>query len=342
MSKVMRRKGLEIEMRFDRRPKTSAPPVLSKPERRRFVGAFLVAALLILAGALKSKGAGLSSETLKAWDSYVHTQNARVAEYSIATPFLWSDQSPDRLRRLHEGEIVVAPFGDNPHRVPQGLIHHWIGAVFLHGARLDDVFSVVRDYGRYQDFYAPNIIESRLVGRTETEDTFTLRMLNKAVVGKFALDTEFRDSYKPVDEHKWYSTSITTHVREVEDYGAADEHQVPADTGRGLIWRLYSISRFEERDGGVYVELEAVALSRDIPGALRWLVDPVVRRTSRSSMRVSLQKTQGAVFEPSRFAKDNENDKAPAESAFTSSLATAPVSKRVYSGPLQSAFRAAR
>ena len=93
-------------------------------------------------------------------------------------------------------------------------------------------------------------------------------MLNKSVVGKFALDTDFQDSYKQLDEHKWYSTSYTTHVREVENYGAADEHQVYADVGRGLVWRLYSISRFEERDGGVYVELEAIARSRDIPGAL--------------------------------------------------------------------------
>jgi len=178
-----------------------------------------------------------------------------------------------------------------------------------------------------------------VVQRTETEDTFSLRMLNKAVVGKFALDTDFKDSYKQLDQHKWYSTSYTTRVREVENYGAADEHQVPADIGRGLIWRLYSISRFEERDGGVYIELEAVAPSRDIPGALRWLVDPVVRRTSRSSMRVSLQKTHRAVFATSRIAKDNENEKAPAKSAFTSSLPAAPVRN---TGPLQSTFHAAR
>ena len=166
----------------------------SKPERRRFVGAFLAAALLILAASLTSKGAELSPETLTAWDAYVQAQNARVAEYSSATPFLWSDQSPDRLRRLHNGETVVAPFGENPHRVPQGLIHHWIGAVFLPGARLDDVLSVVRDYGKYKDFYAPNVIESRVFRQTDTEDTFSLRMLNKAAVAKFALDTEFQNS----------------------------------------------------------------------------------------------------------------------------------------------------
>jgi hypothetical protein len=98
----------------------------SKPERRRFVGAFVAAALLILVASLTSKGAELSPETLTAWDAYVQAQNARIDGYSSATPFLWSDQSPDRLRRLHSRETVVCPFGDNPHRVPQGLIHHWI------------------------------------------------------------------------------------------------------------------------------------------------------------------------------------------------------------------------
>jgi hypothetical protein len=311
----------EIEMKFDSWKRTFVAPVLSNPERRRFVGTFLVAALLILAASLKSKGAELSPATLNAWDAYVHAQNARVAEYSTATPFMWSDQSPDRLRHLHNGETVVAPFGENPHKVPHGLIHHWIGAVFLPGARLDDVLAVVRDYGKYKDFYAPNVIDSRVSRQTDTQDTFSLRMLNKAVVAKFALDTDFQGTYRRLDENKWYGISYTTRVREVENYGLANEHEAPANTGRGLIWRMYGISRFEQRDGGVYVELEAVVLSRDIPGALRWVVDPIVRRTSRSAMDVSLQRTQGAVVETSRLAKNNEKnnpkDNALAKSAFS-------------------------
>jgi len=50
-----------------------------------------------------------------------------------------------------------------------------------------------------------------------------------------------------------------------------------------------STARFEERDGGVYVELEAIALSRDVP--VRWIVNPIVRRVSRNSMLLSLQQT---------------------------------------------------
>ncbi len=52
--------------------------------------------------------------------------------------------------------------------------------------------------------------------------------------------------------------------------------------------------RFEERDGGVYVEVEAIALSRDIPAAVRWMVDPIVKRVSRSSVATSLKQTQEA------------------------------------------------
>ncbi|MBV9302683.1 MAG: hypothetical protein JOY62_04845 [Acidobacteriaceae bacterium] len=306
-------------MRFDTR-RMVASALFSKPERRRFLGAFLTAALLILAASVTSKGAELSSETLKAWDVYIQTQSARVAKYSDAAPFLWSDQSPDRLRRLHNGDIVVARVGENPHRVPRGLIHHWIGAIFLSGARLDDVLSVVRNYGKYKDFYGPNIIESRVFRQTDTEDTFSLRMLNKAVVAKFALDTEFQDTFTRMDENKWYSISYTTG----ENYSLADEHEAPADTGRGFIWRLYSISRFEQRDGGVYVELEAVALSRDVPGALRWLIDPIVCRTSRSSMQVSLQKRERAVLEISRAARDKKHN-TPATSAFSNTLLPAAV-----------------
>ncbi|HTU48526.1 MAG TPA: hypothetical protein VMF91_25920 [Bryobacteraceae bacterium] len=300
-------------------------PVFPKLERRRFAGACLAAAFLILAASLTSKGAELMPETLKAWDAYVQTQKARVAEYSNTTSFLWSDQSPDRLRLLHQGETIVAPFGENPHRVQKGLIHHWIGAVFLPGVRLDDVLSVVRDYGKYKNFYAPNVVESRVLSQTGTEDSFSLRMLNKAVVSKFALDTDFRDTYKRLDKSKWYSIGYSTRLCEVENYGSVDEHEAPADTGRGLIWRLYSISRFEQRDGGVYVELEAIALSRDVPVALRWLVDPIVRGTSRSSMQVSLQETAGAVLERSRVARNNQNGNIPVKSAFSDNLSAARV-----------------
>src|SRR5262252_4870511 len=103
---------MKFDMTFDTGQQTLAPPAPSKA-RRRPAGRLLSSALLIFAASLTAKGAELSPETLTAWEAYVHAQNARVAEYSNTTPFLWSDQAPARLQHLHKGEMVVAPFGEN-------------------------------------------------------------------------------------------------------------------------------------------------------------------------------------------------------------------------------------
>ena len=84
-------------------------------------------------------------------------------------------------------------------------------------------------------------------------------------------------------------------MQEIRHYGRPDEQELPPNQGSGYIWRLYSLARFEERDGGVYIELEAIALSRDIPVGLRWMVDPIVRRVSRNTLLTSLQQMAEAV-----------------------------------------------
>jgi hypothetical protein len=58
---------------------------------------------------------------------------------------------------------------------------------------------------------------------------------------------------------------------------------------------MQSIVRFEQRDGGVYLEIEAMTLSRDIPASLQWLVAPVVKRLSVTSLVTTLEKTRKAV-----------------------------------------------
>jgi hypothetical protein len=266
------------------------------------VWSIAAAGLLLMAASITSQASELNPESLTAWEEYVQAQNARVEKHPGAGSFLWSDQSPDRIRRLHEGEILIAPVGENPKIVPHALIHHWVGAIFLPNTGVEDVVRVVRDYDNYKNFYAPNVIDSRLLHQTGADDTFSLRMLNKAVVAKFALDVEMQSSYAPLDKNRWYSVGHSTRILEIEEYGQAGQHELPSNIGHGFIWRLYNVSRFEQRDGGVYVEVEAVALSRDVPGGLRWLVNPVVRRVSKGSMLVSLQKTHEAVLASNELA----------------------------------------
>lgn len=267
----------------------------SRSERTRVIWTVIAATLLVAAAALKSKAADLTPETLKAWNAYIQTQNTRGGEYSQSS-YLWSDESPDRMRRLRDGEILIGPVGENPRVVRHGLIHHWIGAVFLPGTTLNDVLTAVRDYDDYKKFFAPNVVDSRLVHHSPSVDTFSLVMLNKAVVTSVALDVDLRSSYIRLDNNRAYSVGYSTSIHEIEAYRQPDQTELPENTGHGFIWRLYNISRFAQRDGGVYVELEAIALSRDVPPGLRWLVSPVVRRACRGSLLVSLQKTEAAIL----------------------------------------------
>jgi hypothetical protein len=81
----------------------------------------------------------------------------------------------------------------------------------------------------------------------------------------------------------------------LKHYRHPSERLLPPDTGNGFMWRIQSIMRFEQRDGGVYLEIEAMSLSRDIPASLQWLVAPVIKRLSVSSLVTTLEKTRKAV-----------------------------------------------
>ncbi len=249
----------------------------------------------ILASPVVSDAAELRGETLRTWDAYVETATLQMHDRMHGT-FLWVDEVPDRIRRVHDGEILVSSVGErSPKPVPSGLIHDWIGAAFIPYARLEDVFSAVRDYGRYKDFYKPIVVGSKSLGTAGGCDKYSMRVVNKEVVAETAFDGEYEACYLQLDARHWYSIAHTTRVQEVRDYGRPDERDLPPGQGNGFIWRLYRVARFEERDDGVYVELEAMALSRDIPVAVRWVVAPIVRNISKNSLLTSLRQMKEAV-----------------------------------------------
>lgn len=250
---------------------------------------------LTIASALRA--AQLKPETLDAWNQYVQAADAAMqARLRPGSPFLWIDQEPDRRRQVRAGEILVTSVGErNPKAVPSGLIHHWMGAAFLPKAKLDDVFGVVRDYAHYRDYYSPTVIDSRTIRQAPEADRFSTLLMNKALFLNIAIEDECESTYVQAGPGRWYSSGTTVRVQEIEDYGRLGEHKLPSGEGSGYVWRLHTIARYEEADGGVYVEIEAMALSRDIPSAVRWVVDPIVRSVSKGAMATSLRQTVEAV-----------------------------------------------
>ncbi|HTB12423.1 MAG TPA: hypothetical protein VK752_12655 [Bryobacteraceae bacterium] len=244
-----------------------------------------------------ARGASLKEETKEAWNSYLETRMVEMqARLKPGKCFLWLDEHEGRTEHVRTKGPYILSIGDHiPAPAPSGLIHAWLGAGFVPNVTIADILKVIRDYDNYEHVYQPGVLASRLNRADGPNDFFFLRFANRSVVAKTALDCEGEASYFKVDEHRWYAYSNTTRMREIDKFGTPEQRLLPEDEGTGLIWRLSSITRLEERDGGVYAELEAYALSRDIPVALRWFVSPIVRRVSRDSLAASLHQTRVAI-----------------------------------------------
>jgi hypothetical protein len=246
---------------------------------------------LVLVAVLPAGAVVLEPKTLEAFDRYVAGVEAKL---ETRNPFLWADESADRARRARAGEVVVEKLGSKHDNVPDGLVHDWIGATFIPGASLAKTIALVQDYNRHKEYFKPEVMDSRLLHREGNDFRTYLRLLKKKVI-TVVLNTEHEVHYAPVDQTRWRSVSRTTRIAEVENPGKPNEHELAPGTGNGFLWKLVSYWRFEERDGGTWVECEAISLTRDVPTGLGWVINPIVQNLPRQSLESTLQELRAAL-----------------------------------------------
>ncbi|HYL69020.1 MAG TPA: hypothetical protein VEX69_07635, partial [Candidatus Limnocylindria bacterium] len=220
-------------------------------------------------------------------------------------PFLWVDSLPDDRRtaayaQLHEGKVVIERLetldGGKKIHVPGGLIHHWIGTVFIPGATLPQTLALEEDYDHHQDYFRPDVIRSRVLRHEGSDFVVELRFYKKKIITT-VLDTEHHVHYGTTDSSKAWSRSYTTRIQVVLDAGESGERLEPEGHDRGFLWRMNTYWRFEEKDGGTYVESQSISLTRDIPVGLGWLVGPMVNSIPRESLTFTLATTRAAMLQ---------------------------------------------
>jgi hypothetical protein len=242
--------------------------------------------------ALPARAAELKPETVEAFDRYIRETEQRLADSKI---FLWADENADRARRVKAGEVVVEPFRAKAViPVPGGLVHDWVGSVFIPGATVERTLAMAQDYDHHKDVYKPEVIGSRLISHTGNDFHIYLRLLKKKVI-TVVLASEHDVKYTPLDNTRWRSVSRTTKIAEVEKAGKPEEREKPPGTGEGFLWKLNSYWRFEERDGGTWLECEAISLTRDVPLGLGWIVEPIIRDLPKESLANTLRLTRAAL-----------------------------------------------
>jgi len=276
----------------------------------------LVGFVLFTVGLPGLRAIELQPSTLKAWDDYIRTADSAMKARLNGQPFLWVDEASGRSAALQRGKTLVAPaVGNGITAVPGGLIHHWIGAVFIPRASITSLHAVFRDYDHYRDYYKPVVADSKRLPCTGADERFSMTWAHRVLFVNAAIEASYQTRDFTVDARRAYNIATTVQVREIEAYGQPDERLLPPGQGSGYIWRMQGIARFEERDGGVYLEIEAIALTRDIPGSLRWLVSPVVNHLSINSLTTTLRQTRDAVrslpVRPGTLAADAGRSRNP-------------------------------
>jgi hypothetical protein len=243
----------------------------------------------------------LKPDTLSAFDRYVSLAEQRMEnELHAGGPFLlpdgWSPQRRDQAyQRLRYGEVIIERLGEGTAaRIQHGLVHHWAGIVFIPGASLASALALIQDYDRHQDVYSPKVLQSRLV-RRQGDDFHIFLRLKKHKITTVVLDTEYDVHFARLDAHRARSRSHSTRIAEVQNPGGRDERDLPPGNDHGFLWALDTNWRFREVANGVFVQCEAISLTRNIPAGLGWLIGPLVESVPRESLAFTLAATRKAV-----------------------------------------------
>jgi hypothetical protein len=126
-----------------------------------------------------------------------------------------------------------------------------------------------------------------------------MRFRRKKIV-TVVLNTEQDVLYYRDSATREHSRSSAVRIREVANPGTKEEKEKTPGEENGFLWQMETWWRMEERDGGVYVQNEAVTLTRDIPAGLGWLIGPFVTSIPKETLEFTMNATREAVLGQSK------------------------------------------
>jgi putative flippase GtrA len=248
--------------------------------------------------------AELTPPTLAAWQKYERAVDERFNNLTAnAQPFFVHDafkRAGTWRDAAIKGQVVMFQ-ADRPIHggatidVPDGKIHHWVGAIFVPNTTVHAVVDrLIRvagsEAGSYED-----VIASKLLSR----DGNALRVYMKIRREQFVTvtyNTEHQVQFRSLGGPRASNRSVATKIAELAKVGTPQEYEKRQGNDSGFLWRLNAYWRYEETNGGVLIECESVSLSRSVPWGLRPFIGGVVNGIARESLEktlVSLRKVLG-------------------------------------------------
>jgi hypothetical protein len=254
---------------------------------------FLIGWVLISGAAPGCFAEAPGSEAVAAFNSYVRGVELRLdQQHRSAEGFLASvAPAAQSGMRLRNGELVVeqlTPAGGGA--LPGAMLHHWRGTAFAPGATAAEFERMMKDFNRYPEYFSPQVLQARVLTQKGDRLQTMMRVRQRHVI-TVVMDTSYDVTFGRFDARHGYSISRSTRISEIDSPGTGRERELRSDEEHGFLWRLNTYWSYEERDGGLYLQIESVSLTRSIPRGLGWVVQPFVESVPRESLEFTLRST---------------------------------------------------
>jgi len=242
-------------------------------------------------------GPGLSAaqpkpEAVSDFNTYISQVESRLDQQHLSPKgFLVAEDAA----RLQAGEQIIArvppPAGTD---LPGAMLHHWRGTAFVPGATAADFDRVMKSFEAYPTVYAPQLVQTSIVSHEGDHFQVQMRTRQKHVI-TVVMDMTLDVTFGSLDEGHRHSLSRSTDIKEIESAGTSKERALGPSENRGMLWNLNTYWSSEERDGGLYIQIESVSLSRSIPPGLAWAIKPFVESVPKESLAFTLSATREAL-----------------------------------------------
>lgn len=233
---------------------------------------------------------------VSAFNSYIGAVESRLArQHRSQNGFLAAAAGQKNEMRLRQGELIVEKLTPSTGADFSGaMLHHWRGTAFAAGAKAADFERLMKDFNSYPQRYSPQVVRAKVLAQQGDHIQAVMRVRQRHVI-TVVMDTAYDITYGRLDSQHGYSISRSTQINEIDSPGTSTERALNANEEHGFLWRLNTYWSYEERDGGLYMQIESVSLTRSIPTGLGWAVRPFVESVPRESMEFTLRSTCNAL-----------------------------------------------
>jgi hypothetical protein len=265
---------------------------VQKMTRVYFFRIIAVAAFWLFLAASILAAEGPTPAAVAGFRDYVGQVETRLAgEHKSTEDFL----APVDRARVKNGEVVLEHLTpENNKELPGALMQDWRGTAFVPAAKGEDFERVMRNFVAFPRIYSPEVLRASVRTMGANHYLVTMRVRQQHVL-TVVMDMTYDTTFGRLDAQHGYSLSRSTQITEIDAAGTSRERALSAREQHGYLWRLNNYWSYEERDGGLYIQVESVSLSRSAPEGLGWMIGPFLRSVPRESLEFTLRATRDAL-----------------------------------------------